>query len=446
MPFFVTSLLSPLASLFPGKPPGYVELSLAAILALWLSGIAAYVWLRRSCGAAAATFGALVYLANPYHLTVDLYMRAAFAEFWGFAWMPLILYFTEGVVRKRRYATGGLAVSYALLVMTHLLTTVMFSPVPIAYALFLSNRGERLRNLARVAAGLTVGIGLAAVYLLPALDHQRYASAQRYLVDPVFQWQNNFPPLDARLIEKAGSWPSFVQFIAIVVLLSAAAVICLAGGASRFWLAIAGAALFMTLPLSAPLWRMVPILANLQFPWRYQTVVAVAMAALAALAWGKRWSFFSKSVMAVIVLLWLAFFGRMFYIISIQDLKVGWDTGFTDDPFLTAWAKRGATATPTEPVRFESGRGTAEIQRWAPRDIRVRVNSETESRIVFHQFYYPGWNAEASEQGHLRVTVPPGPREVRLRLDGGRMEVVGRWVSAVALLILLRILATDKHR
>jgi len=131
VPFYIAALLAPLGQWIQ-KPPGYVELSLSAFLALWCSGLAAYLWLRQLCSAAAATAGAVVYLASPYHLTVDLYMRAAFAEFWAFVWMPLILYFIEGVMRKRRYALIGVAATYGLLVMTHLLSTLMFSPVALA--------------------------------------------------------------------------------------------------------------------------------------------------------------------------------------------------------------------------------------------------------------------------------------------------------------------------
>ena len=357
-PFFVTSLLAPLGRLFTGLPPGYVELGVSAVIALWGSGMAAYLWLRRSCGAAAATVGALVYLANPYHLTVDLYMRAAFAEYWSFMWMPLILYFVEGVVRRRRYAVIGLALSYALLVMTHLITTVIFSPVPIAYALFLSNRREWARDLLRVGGGLLLGIGLAAIYLFPALDHQRYVSAQRYLLDPVFQWQNNFPPLDGRLLERGESWPSFVQFIAILILVAGLAVVCLVSRAGIFWAVVAGASFFMMTPLSAPVWRLLPVLANLQFPWRYQTVVTVAISALAALSFGRR-PVWAKSGMVVVGLLWIGFFGRMFFVLSKQDHNVGWHTTFTEDPFLSAWSSPGAQIVPMDPVRVVSGEGIA---------------------------------------------------------------------------------------
>lgn len=450
-PFFVTSLLAPLGRLFHGLPPGYVELGASAVIALWGSGMAAYLWLRRSCGAAAATIGALVYLVNPYHLTVDLYMRAAFAEYWAFVWMPLILYFAEGVVRRRSYSVIGLAVSYALLVTTHLITTVIFSPVPVAYALFLSNRREWARDLFRLGGGLLLGIGLAAIYLFPALDHQQHVSAEKYLLDPIFQWQNNFPHLDGRLLESSGSWPSFVQFIAILILLAALAVICLLSrtAAGWFWTGIAGASFFMMTLLSAPVWRTVPELANLQFPWRYQTVVTLALAALAALSFERRRPFLATAGMMAIALLWLGFFGRMFYIFSLQDHQAGWSAAFTKDPFLSAWGSPGAKAVPMELVRVESGQGKAEIERWAPRDIRVRAVCQTDCRLEFHQFYYPGWKAEGftvdvSGQGLIRVAAPRGEHELKLRLDGGAMETVGRWVSGICVLAAAG-LAVERH-
>jgi len=309
--------------------------------------------------------GAVVYLVSPYHLTVDLYMRAAFAEFWAFVWMPLILYFTEGVLRKRRYALIGVAVSYGLLVMTHLLTTLMFSPVPLAYALFLAKRGERREALAKVSAGLLLGVGLAAIYLLPALEHKAHVSSAKYLLLPIYQWHNNFPPLDARLFEVAGGWPSFVQFLALLVIQFAAAAICLAivarGVAARFWMAIAGIGLFMMLPLSATVWRMLPILGQLQLPWRFLAMVTLAVAALAALSFsGRRLPRLVVAGLGSIAVMWLVFFGHMSYLISRQDHQRGWTADFSNDPFMSDWTDTGVTDTPMQPVRFESGEAAQE--------------------------------------------------------------------------------------
>jgi hypothetical protein len=105
-----------------------------------------------------------------------------------------------------------------------------------------------------------------------------------------------------------------------------------------------------------------------------------------------------------------------------------------------------------EQVRFEKGGGSAVIEKWAPRDIRVHLRCDRESSLLFHQFYYPGWKAsvqspvEASEQGVIRVNAPPGEYDLRLWLDGGRMEKLGEWVSAASLALLLLRLALLRLR
>jgi hypothetical protein len=202
----------------------------------------------------------------------------------------------------------------------------------------------------------------------------------------------------------------------------------------------------MTVPLSSVIWRLLPVLGRLQFPWRFQTVLTLAIAALSALAWPlpRR---IAAGGLCCLALLCVGFFGYMAYRISQQDLRSAWAADFSNDPFLSDWSATGVTDAPMGQVRFESGGGSAAIGKWAPRDIRVRVRSSRESSLLFHQFYYPGWRAsegapvQASEQGLIRVKAPPGEYELRLWLDGGPMEKIGRWVSAASLAILISLMA-----
>ena len=88
LPYYITSLLS---LLLPGDLTGASALIFSATLALIASGITAYFWLREFTSSKFAVILAIVYMALPYHLAVDFYIRFAFAELWTFVWMPLIL-------------------------------------------------------------------------------------------------------------------------------------------------------------------------------------------------------------------------------------------------------------------------------------------------------------------------------------------------------------------
>ena len=108
----------------------------------------------------------------------------------------------------------------------------------------------------------------------------------------------------------------------------------------------------MMLPVSAPVWRLLPVLGQLQHPWRFQTVLTLAIAALSALAWPLPRNIAAGGLCAI-ALLWLGFFGYMSYLISRQDLRSGWATNFSNDPFLSDWTGAGITDGPMEQVRFE---------------------------------------------------------------------------------------------
>jgi len=128
--FYITALFRPLLG---HDPEGWHQLGLAASLAVIASGFTAYAWLARLAGGRAALIGAVLYMSAPYHLAIDLYQRFFFAELWGFVWMPLVMLYARASMRGGAGALAGLAVSYALLIMTHLPTTLLFSWVPIAY-------------------------------------------------------------------------------------------------------------------------------------------------------------------------------------------------------------------------------------------------------------------------------------------------------------------------
>src|SRR6267142_2420039 len=171
IPFFLTSLLKPF---FPDDLHGCHQLGLSAALALIASGLCAYLWLKELVDRNSALLAAVLYMVTPYHLAADLYIRGSFAEYWSFVWMPLILFFTHKMVKGNKLALAGLAVSYALLLMTHLPTTLIFSAIPVCYVVYLSAKGQKLKVTGSVLSGLALGVGLSAVFFWPAMTTQQF--------------------------------------------------------------------------------------------------------------------------------------------------------------------------------------------------------------------------------------------------------------------------------
>ena len=78
--------------------------------------------------------------------------------------MPLVLHFVSRAVHKSspNSVLVGLAVSYALLISTHLFTTLLFSPVLLASSVLVTEAKDRAGAMGRVAVALVLGIGLSA--------------------------------------------------------------------------------------------------------------------------------------------------------------------------------------------------------------------------------------------------------------------------------------------
>lgn len=223
----------------------------AATLALWLSGVAMGRYL--DCWTRRPALGAALYMTLPYHL-IDFAMRGALAEFVAYAILPLVAL----SIRERR--VSALAFSYALLILTHLPTALLaslFLVPPLAVAAAWSDRSA----LRPIAAGLLLGLMLAAPYLLPAILLQRYAAIATMMAVPALQasrWTILSPDPGIRdglfmmdLMATAAGLPALL--------------LALRGRDRWGWFVLA--VLALALGVVPALWR-ISLLAKVQFPWR----------------------------------------------------------------------------------------------------------------------------------------------------------------------------------
>ena len=283
------------------------------------SGLAMYAYGRRVLGRNAGLLAAVAYVYMPYHL-VDIYVRAALAEYSAFIWMPLALlafHLLAERVTARRVALAGLA--YGALWLSHSLTALPFTPLLAAYALFrliAEQRRARLgsgwvvarrqewralagRVAAMAAAGL-LGLGIAAASILPSSLEQGYLqpwqwtnASYNYSLHFVYPFQlfSSFWGYDPAL-PGPGDGMS-LQLGAVPLLLALGVTVSAfrrSAGSRALILFFAIAALtlvLLMLPASAPAWELLPLAALVQFPWRLLALTAVILSILAGMAVGE---------------------------------------------------------------------------------------------------------------------------------------------------------------
>ena len=247
----------------------YASLIAAFFAAYALSGVAMYAWLRNA--APRPLLGAMAYVVAPYH-AFNFYSRGAIAETLATALLPFVMIGIRRLARGERGGYALAAVSYGLLIATHLPLALLASLFLFApYALLWIVRSDWQR-LVPMTAALATGMALASAYLLPALLLEPYRDAAKLWHDPSLQPAN---------------WtvwnPSFwVDHSYHGVLLIAAAIslplLVFAVWQRSGW-AMWGLACTLVAVGAAPLIWHAPLLRSVQFPFRLLPIAEFAAAA-----------------------------------------------------------------------------------------------------------------------------------------------------------------------
>ena len=202
-------------------------LGLALALAAILAALFAYAWCATFADRLTAMLAAIIFLTLPYTLTIDVYLRSAIGEFWALAFLPLSFYFIERMAAGSRRALPGLAVAFALVIVSHLFTAVLLAPVLLVYAICRVARGRRLLASGQVLSAFLLATGLSGVYALPFLAQRRFFHPENFLLTQ----GANASPLSQMFSFNAHTFPSnwgtpgsppFVIAVRLVALATAA--------------------------------------------------------------------------------------------------------------------------------------------------------------------------------------------------------------------------------
>lgn len=263
---------------------------LAWIGAGWGFRLMAREWLPDG----AAMEAACLYVVNPYLLFVA-YERGALAEQLAAAWIPLLV--LCGL--RRKPSVIPLALVIAVLWLTNAPAATMGCYTLAALVVLAAIQERSWALVRRALAAVPLGLGLAAVWLVPAVWEQRWVEIGR-VIGPLMRVEDSFffghakvsglHPTSAQIfatdyhndVLHTASW-----IVAALLMATAAAALLSYRKRNALWmpLVVLGAAVaLLQFPFSDWIWRWAPELKYLQFPWRWMLVLAMILAALAGMA------------------------------------------------------------------------------------------------------------------------------------------------------------------
>ena len=475
---FYSPLFSYIAAGFMFFFPLALGFHVAMIFCLFLSGVSMYFFAREIWGRQGGLLSAVAYLFAPYHI-LDIYVRAAVGEATAFIFSPLILLALYRLSRKvvvRDILIGVLGV--AGLILSHPLATFIFLPWALGYAIFLSGVPRRFEPRKWLAAGCVFGgaLLLIAYFVLPSLLEQKFVQIERFLM---FDYRNQFIHLSQILYSPwglggfGGTGPEFcfmvgtVHGLAALVLLifwrRAARAVEGAGRQILFFSVCFVAAVFFTLSASAPLWKWIPRLAYVQFPWRF---LMLATLALSSLSGGVICVFpprFRKIALVAGCALFVCFnlsYCRVFKFRAIpvarsSEAYVRTLRSYESGGFLPKWVRNKMPLTASEKLQTLQGLARVSDDGGRPLDRRFHVQAALPALLCFHSYYFPGWevlvNGNPVEifpnnpSGLILFLVPPGVSSVRVHFGTTPVRQWGDIVSLVTLLFLALIVIFRKR-
>jgi hypothetical protein len=455
-------------------------------LATMGAGLAMYAYARHVLGRKRGVLAAVVYIYVPYHLA-DIYVRAALAEYASFVWMPLALLAFHRLVEKvtlPRLGCAGLA--YGALLLTHNVTGLAFTPFLALYVLFRlalepGSGKERWTKTAAALGGAILAFGIAATLLLPGFFERRYINQEQW-VRETYNYSDHFVQ-PAHLL--SGTWGyapgtpgtegamSF-QLGAVPLILSMVAMVAAfrrRSGERALNLAFAAALillLFLMLPISAPLWELLPIASLVQFPWRLLALAALVLAVLSGLSIRMPDSGGLDGRMLILAL--AAVLGSFAYTLPqytptpqhVEEplLSIEFELDYTDMRGMTAWTKEMPETSPlveqyltgTDLITAEVLSPSADLEmiRAGGASDEVRVQSSNGTALRFYTYYFPGWRVYIDGErlpdealraetvyGLITVDIPPGEHEVLLRWGDTPLRLAGKALTLVCLALAI---------
>ena len=441
-------------------------------LAFIASTVTMYLWMSAAFGIGAGTIGALLYTFAPYRF-VDLHVRGALGEHVAFVFPPLIMYFLWKLtrpgmtIRATIHITIGAALCTAALILSHNALALMFLPVIGLYGLYLFI-AETKNKWRYVLSGIAVLIGgfvLSAFFWVPALAEgkftlrdivtaggalTRFVPWTQFIYSP-WNWGGGE---DMSKSLGIAQWVGVAASVYLIFRHTNKKLVVLVTG---FIVLLLCSLLIMT-SYSAFIWRLVKILQNFQFPWRFLSLSVFLSAVIGGIA--ADWFlgafrlkpqvytkiFITFCVMTVIIT--INMWRPKGYQYRDESFYTGMYPGTTDTGESTpVWSVRFMEHAPDNPLDVIDGDASVTVGKRISTEHEYTITVRKPTLMLENTLYFPGWKIyingvqtavewqNPDYRGLMTFRVVPGDTRVRVVFVDTKIRKTANMVSAAGFMI-----------
>lgn len=420
-------------------------------LTFWmcLGCVGVYFFVRQWGTPVQAMAAGMIYAIVPQHL-VELYTYFLYAEFAAWGITPFVFWFVTRVCRGKSWTDVFLfAISYSLLILTHIPTTIIVSiclPIYVLALMDWKRYGEIFSKLA---------IAVALTLTATSFSWIKIVTEFKWLAHNNPKWSTGkygfsawlFPNI---LIERSsylqvlGSWLLDITiFLTIFLVIPGFIYLFISktkndpGRKTIFAVTITATfAFFMLSKPSLFVWNSVEFLQKIQFPWRWLSILSLMGIIAFSLSIPRliaAYRSFARFIVypALVLIVAIVLFDITQVIVPMETVsqakfdKADYElrSGPIFEGWWTVWAKEAAFENKEQ---ASAGNRRVEIAKWNSTDREFTVHRGEPANLRVSTFYYPYWKAivngqeakvEKDDNGVILIPVQGEISKVKLHFE-----------------------------
>lgn len=453
-------------------------------LGILLSGVTMFFFIKKYFGIRAGVVSAVIYAYFPYH-AVNIYVRGAVGEFFAYAFLPIIFIglfkiltvkYRQKLLLAEFNTVITISLGIFLVAISHNLTLLMlFILLPIHFITGIFSSVSKKAFVVLFLSSVILGVLLSSFYILPAFTEMNYTNVASQVGggaafldhfvcvnqfwNSAWGYGGSVAGCEDGMSFKLGKLNIFILIIGVLALAwsykkkresyEKVALISLA----LFIFAI-----FLTIHQSELIWNSIPIMAYIQYPWRFLNFVGFFLSIIGAYLIFKlpdKIKYVKIGLVFLLVVITILTNQKLFEPQRYNDISPDYYTNkkyinftvskISDEYLPQSFAKPTNIAElPISSVDVIDTSGSVTILAEKISYLKIDYSIREKGKLLIRRAYFPIWNAYLNGQEvsivensqGMTIDIPKGKGVVELIYQQTGLQKIGNTLTIIAIVTL----------